>query len=44
MGFPSVTLEALAFGAGMSLRLFTILSAFAILTLTVHPDDLTRHC
>ncbi len=40
LGNPAITLEAIFFGAGMSLRLVAILSAFAVLTLTVHPDDL----
>jgi len=40
IGTPSITLEAMLFGAGMSLRLLAIISAFAILTFTVHPDDL----
>jgi energy-coupling factor transport system permease protein len=39
-GVPTLTLEAILFGIGMSLRLFAIISAFAILTLTIHPDDL----
>jgi len=40
IGIPVLTVEALLFGAGMSLRLLAIISAFAILTFTVHPDDL----
>ncbi len=40
LGSPAITLEAIVFGAGMSLRLLAIISAFAILTFTVHPDDL----
>lgn len=40
MGTPGITLEAIFYGAAMCLRLLTIISAFAILTLTVHPDDL----
>jgi len=40
LGAPMVTLEAVLFGLSMSLRLLTVISAFAILTLTVHPDDL----
>jgi len=35
-----ITEESVLFGVGMSLRLVTIISAFAMLTLTVHPDDL----
>jgi energy-coupling factor transport system permease protein len=42
MGYPAVTLEALLFGVGMSLRLLTIISVFAIVTLTVHPDDILQ--
>jgi energy-coupling factor transport system permease protein len=41
-GVPTITLEALVFGAGMSLRLLTIISAFVILTLTIHPDDILQ--
>jgi energy-coupling factor transport system permease protein len=41
-GVPTITLEAILYGIGMSLRLFAIISAFAVLTLTVHPDDLMR--
>jgi len=37
-----VTLEAIFFGVAMSLRLITIISAFAILTLVIHPDDLMQ--
>ena len=40
IGTPVLTVEALLFGVGMSLRLLTIISAFAILTFTIHPDDL----
>lgn len=40
MGTPVITLEAIFFGVGMSLRLLTIISAFAILTFTIHPDDI----
>ena len=36
----AITLEAFIFGLGMSIRLLVILSTFAILTLTVNPDDL----
>ena len=42
MGQPAVTLEAIIFGAVMSLRLASIVSATAIVTLTVHPDDLMQ--
>lgn len=40
LGTPAITLEAIFFGVGMSLRLLAIISAFAILTFTIHPDDL----
>ncbi|MFC1931033.1 energy-coupling factor transporter transmembrane component T family protein [Chloroflexota bacterium] len=40
IGAPVITLEAVLFGVGMSLRLLAIISAFAILTFTTHPDDL----
>lgn len=40
IGAIGVTVEALIFGAAMSLRLLTIISAFVILTLTIHPDGL----
>jgi energy-coupling factor transport system permease protein len=40
MGTPAITLEAIFYGAMMAVRLLTIVSAFAILTWTVHPDDM----
>lgn len=40
VGTPAITLEAISFGAGMCLRLLAIISAFALLTFTVHPDDI----
>lgn len=40
LGQPKITLEAICFGLGMSLRLLAIVSAFTILNLTVHPDDM----
>jgi len=40
MGTPMITVEALFYGVGMCLRLLSIISAFAILTFTVHPDDM----
>ena len=40
LGRFAITVEAFVFGLGMALRLLVILSAFAILTLTVNPDDL----
>lgn len=42
LGAPAVTLEALAFGCAMALRLSAIVSAFTLLNLCVHPDDLMR--
>ena len=41
-GQLSVRLEGVVFGAVMALRLFTVVSAFTILTLTVHPDEFTQ--
>jgi len=40
MGTPVITLEAVFYGAAMCLRLLAIISAFAVITFTVHPDDL----
>ena len=40
MGTPTITLEAILYGVGMSIRLLAIISAFAVLTLTVNPDDM----
>ncbi len=40
LGAPIVTLGALFFGLGMSLRLLAVISAFALVTFTVHPDDI----
>lgn len=40
VGTPRITLEAIAYGLGMCLRLLAVVSAFAILTYTVHPDDM----
>jgi energy-coupling factor transport system permease protein len=40
VGAPVITLEAIIYGAVMSLRLLSIISAFALLTLTVNPDDM----
>jgi len=39
IGSVKVTLESLLFSIGMSLRLLSTLSAFAILTLPINPDD-----
>ena len=40
IGAPVITLEAIFFGVGMSLRLLAIISAFTLLTFTIHPDDI----
>jgi len=40
LGSPVVTIEAIIYGVAMSLRLLAIISAFALLTLTVNPDDM----
>lgn len=40
LGQPKITLEAICFGLGMSLRLLAIISAFTVLNFTVHPDDM----
>ncbi|MFC1937886.1 energy-coupling factor transporter transmembrane component T family protein [Chloroflexota bacterium] len=42
MGTPVITLEGIFYGAGMSLRLLVIISAFALLTFVVHPDDMMQ--
>jgi energy-coupling factor transport system permease protein len=42
LGNPRLTLEALVFGLGMSLRLLALISAFTLLTLTTHPDDMLQ--
>ena len=42
VGEPAVTLEALAFGAAMAVRLAVIISAFTLLNVCVHPDELMR--
>jgi len=42
VGVPRLTVEALAFGITMALRLAAIISAFTLLNLCVHPDDLMR--
>ncbi len=40
LGTPCITVEAIAFGAAMGVRLCAIISAFALLNMCVHPDDL----
>jgi len=42
IGSVKITLESLLFSIGMSLRLLSTISAFAILTLTINPDDLLQ--
>jgi len=42
VGTPRLTVEGLAFGGAMALRLAGIISAFTLLNLCVHPDDLMR--
>jgi len=40
VGRPVITLEAIAFGAVMAVKLLVIISSFAFINLTVHPDDI----
>jgi energy-coupling factor transport system permease protein len=40
VGAPVITLEAIIYGVTMSIRLLSIISAFAIFTFTVNPDDM----
>ena len=40
VGQPVITLEAIAFGAVMALKLVVIISVFTLINLTVHPDDI----
>jgi len=40
LGNPVITLEAIIFGAVMALKLVVIISVFALINLTVHPDDI----
>ena len=42
IGEPRLTLETIAFGAAMGIRLVAIISAFTLLNLCVHPDDLMQ--
>jgi energy-coupling factor transport system permease protein len=41
-GRVAISLEGLAFGSAMAMRLLAAVSAFTVLSLTLHPDDLTR--
>ena len=40
LGTPIITLEAILFGVVMSVKLLVIISAFTLLTFTIHPDDI----
>jgi energy-coupling factor transport system permease protein len=40
LGRPEITLEAIAFGGMMALKLLVIISVFAFINLVVHPDDI----
>jgi energy-coupling factor transport system permease protein len=40
VGQPVITLEAIAYGAVMALKLAVIISVFSLINLTVHPDDI----
>ena len=42
VGEPRLTLETIAFGAAMGMRLVAIISVFTVLNLCVHPDDLMQ--
>jgi len=41
-GRINITMEALAFGAGMGVRLLVIISAFCLYTYAVHPDKILK--
>jgi energy-coupling factor transport system permease protein len=40
LGTPVITLEAMAFGASMAVKLLIIISAMAFINYSVHPDDI----
>ncbi|MDD2585876.1 MAG: energy-coupling factor transporter transmembrane component T [Syntrophomonadaceae bacterium] len=42
LGKIKITMEALAFGAGMGVRLLVIISAFCLYTYAVHPDKVLK--
>jgi len=42
LGEMRITLEALAFGAGMGVRLLIIISAFCLYTYAIHPDKMLK--
>jgi energy-coupling factor transport system permease protein len=41
-GELSISLEGVVFGAVMALRLYVVVAAFTIVSLTVHPDEFTQ--
>ncbi len=41
-GQLSISLEGIVFGAVMALRLYVVVAAFTIVSLTVHPDEFTQ--
>jgi energy-coupling factor transport system permease protein len=41
-GQLSISLEGVVFGAVMALRLYVVVAAFTIVSLTVHPDEFTQ--
>jgi len=41
-GRLAITWEGIAFGVAMAMRLLAAVSAFTVLSLTLHPDELTR--
>lgn len=41
-GQLSISLEGIIYGMMMALRLYTVVSAFTLITLTVHPDEFTQ--
>jgi energy-coupling factor transport system permease protein len=41
-GQLSISLEGIVFGAIMALRLYVVVAAFTIISLTVHPDEFTQ--
>lgn len=40
LGMPAITLEAMAFGTSMAVKLLIIISAMAFINYSVHPDDI----
>ena len=41
-GQLSISLEGIVYGTVMALRLYVVVSAFTLISLTVHPDDFTQ--